>query len=405
MGKSSYNFFTNEGSLRTLSTQERKINLQRLLLFKHLFSQGQANCGELSDALNISYPNALNLLQRLTKEGFIKSNEQKRNKIFSINENNELLTLTIQVGIKKSYATLNDQFYDKKEEKSIDNIVSPIKDLGQGLQAIYGSIIKTLKLAQKDIIGVSFILPPFSEFRGNFPTPEALQDLESELQSYSKKFISIINYSNAIQRATYEKYKLKLNNSLIITINNEVGLAIVSNGRMNNREHFPGSEFGHFPIKNNGTLCSCGKKDCLETQISYFAIIKQINHELSKGVKSLIEPDNHCIQNIIDKALAGDQLAIDTIYKAGNILGKAISILVQLIDPSEVLIVSELSRSSNVFSNGIFSGLNLYCPLKKTNQLKIIFEKNNSDKLVLGSFYTIWDKIFRKKQSELQISA
>ena len=174
---------------------------------------------------------------------------------------------------------------------------------------------------------------------------------------------------------------------------------------MNNRKHFPGSEFGHFPIKNNGTLCSCGKKDCLETQISYFAIIKQINHELSKGPKSLIEPDNYCIQNVIDKALAGDQLAIDTIYKAGNILGKAISILVQLIDPSEVLIVSELSRSSNIFSNGIFSGLNLYCPLKKTNQLKIIFEKNNSDKLVLGSFYTIWDKIFRKKQSELQISA
>ena len=81
--------------MRTLSNQERKINLQRLLLFKHLFSQGQAHCGELSDALNISYPNALNLLQRLTKEGFIKSNEQKRNKIFSINEHNELLTLTI----------------------------------------------------------------------------------------------------------------------------------------------------------------------------------------------------------------------------------------------------------------------------------------------------------------------
>ena len=184
-----------------------------------------------------------------------------------------------------------------------------------------------------------------------------------------------------------------------------MGLAIISNGEMNYRKHFPGSEFGHFPIQNNGTLCSCGKKDCLETQISYSAIIKQINQKLSEGAKSLIIPDNNCIQKVVDKALAGDQLAIDTIYKAGYTLGKAISILVQLIDPAEILIVSELSRSRNIFSNGISSGLNLFCPLQKTTQLEMTFEQDISAKLVLGSFHTIWDKIFLKKQSDLKIPA
>ena len=77
-----------------------------------------------------------------------------------------------------------------------------------------------------------------------------------------------------------------------------LGSAIVTGRRVYEGELKKAAEIGHFIIQKDGELCSCGRRGCLETKISFNAIKKDISAVFSKektpGLYSMLDgnPDN-----------------------------------------------------------------------------------------------------------------
>ena len=111
---------------------------------------------------------------------------------------------------------------------------------------------------------------------------------------------------------------------------------MILNGRLYRGTTGFAGEFSHIKMVDDGSLCICGKKGCLETIASANALIayakegisnkvvSQLNSAMPNGEKDL------SVENIISAAKAGDEFSISILSKVGVALGKGLSYIIQL---------------------------------------------------------------------------
>ncbi len=125
---------------------------------------------------------------------------------------------------------------------------------------------------------------------------------------------------------------------LTVTIGRGVGLGIVVGGDLYRGARGGAGEFGHVTVVDDGPLCTCGKRGCLEALVADPALVRQ-------AVESgLLEPDGSIadgIERLRALADAGDPAARAIYARAGAILGRAVAGLINVLSPKLVLVSGE----------------------------------------------------------------
>ncbi len=148
-----------------------------------------------------------------------------------------------------------------------------------------------------------------------------------------------------------------IDNFLVVTIEDGVGMGIVVNGQLYTGEKGMAAEFGHVVIKPDGNPCRCGKKGCIEAYISNFSIISQAA-DILKQDRTLLK-----YEHVVAAAKKGNSKIKKLFNHAGELLGNGISGLIQIFSPKRI-----------IFSGrGVESGELLFAPMKK--QLKSLTNK------------------------------
>jgi predicted NBD/HSP70 family sugar kinase len=88
-------------------------------------------------------------------------------------------------------------------------------------------------------------------------------------------------------------------------------------------------EMGHIPIVPNGRKCHCGRRGCLETVASEWALIERISEKLERPVD---------FEEVMALALKGDKLVRSEINRLCKYLAIAIAHVVNLFDPQCVFV-------------------------------------------------------------------
>jgi len=111
-------------------------------------------------------------------------------------------------------------------------------------------------------------------------------------------------------------------------------------------------------------LCYCGKRGCLETIASGVYLVNQAKADISAGVPTLlnglVDLDDLQPQHIIEVANKGDQYAIDLISSLGRNLGKAISMLMQILNPESIVLSGKFAKAGSLITIPIQQSLNTY---------------------------------------------
>lgn len=108
-----------------------------------------------------------------------------------------------------------------------------------------------------------------------------------------------------------------------------IGSAHFIAGKLHRGLHGGAGEIAHCTIELNGTPCRCGKRGCLDTIASVNAIMEMAREE-NLSLTSLAELER--------LAANGSAAAIRILHRAGSALGLGIAHLIQIIDPSLILI-------------------------------------------------------------------
>jgi glucokinase-like ROK family protein len=107
-------------------------------------------------------------------------------------------------------------------------------------------------------------------------------------------------------------------------------------------------EIGHMAIDPHGDPCICGLRGCLATLVGGVALVARARKRLADHPDSLLAGTEISLDSIEDAALAGDALALELVREAAGHLGVALAGMLNLLNPSMVILGGGLSRLGEV---------------------------------------------------------
>lgn len=151
-------------------------------------------------------------------------------------------------------------------------------------------------------------------------------------------------------------------NTLILNIGRGMGMSIIANRKIIVGSSGFAGEFGHMQFTGNqGRLCICGKRGCLETEVSGKALETDMIEAMSAGgLSSVFQPDRIGgirYDDIIEAANNGDQLSASLLQVQGEKLGTALGNIVNLLNPETIVISGKYARVDSFFRDAVRYGL------------------------------------------------
>ncbi len=127
-----------------------------------------------------------------------------------------------------------------------------------------------------------------------------------------------------------------------------IGCGLLINGQIYSGVTGSAGEIGHITIDENGPVCQCGNRGCLEAMAGGRAIALRAIESIRRGQRTLlteIQPaDQITSQDVISAARRGDLFAQHLMIDAGSHLGTAVAGLVNLFNPGMVVIGGGLAQ-------------------------------------------------------------
>ena len=124
-----------------------------------------------------------------------------------------------------------------------------------------------------------------------------------------------------------------------VMLSSGVGAGLLFAGQLYRGWGGAAGEIGHTIVDEQGAICHCGNRGCLETQAATWAVLELLR--ASHG-------DDLSIQEVIRLASDGDVACQRVVADAGRHVGVAIANLVSLFNPARVIVGGELSVAGDI---------------------------------------------------------
>lgn len=140
-----------------------------------------------------------------------------------------------------------------------------------------------------------------------------------------------------------------LSDFAVVTIEHGVGMGVVINHRIYRGAQGLGMELGHTKVQLDGALCRCGQRGCLEAYVADYALAREATTALNwvgKDGQSI----NVLLESLYDHAKAGNTAARSIFRRAGRYLAVGLSNVVNLFDPSLIILSGERMRYDYLYA-------------------------------------------------------
>jgi predicted NBD/HSP70 family sugar kinase len=134
---------------------------------------------------------------------------------------------------------------------------------------------------------------------------------------------------------------------LFLYIGLGVGSGIILDNRIYRGKNGVSGEFGHITVKENGPLCKCGNRGCLEALVSTNAILARVRELIAAGVYTTLAslPDSDRtlgLPQVCRAAMEGDKLATIVVAEIEESVGIGVADLINIFDPGTVILAGEV---------------------------------------------------------------
>lgn len=183
-----------------------------------------------------------------------------------------------------------------------------------------------------------------------------------------------------------------------------VGGGLILNGKLFEGNEFKAGELGHMHVEEDGPLCGCGNRGCLESYSSKKGMAKYILAEIEKGRPSQMGEaidENGVFKSKFLKAAAdaGDEVALEAIDRACHYLAMATGSIINAISPDCVIYGGGVIEAmGDVFLEKILAEVDKYAMPAIRPSVKILRASLGDYSNIYGSLALIKAAEKRKKK-------
>jgi len=145
-------------------------------------------------------------------------------------------------------------------------------------------------------------------------------------------------------------------NLAFIKVGSGIGAGLIINQQIYGGNSGSAGEIGHLTVDENGPLCACGNHGCLEAFAGGHAIASQGRKLVASGKRTLLSEkglDSLTARDVVEAARRGDLAAQEIIKRSGTFIGIAIAGLINLINPSTVIIGGGVAQVGDLLTGPI----------------------------------------------------
>ncbi|WP_349681739.1 ROK family protein [Sphingobacterium sp. UBA7249] len=331
---------------------------------------------EIANSLSRSIPSVTKQINGLLKKDIIVENGYAAStggrKAIQYTLNEDLNHIVISIAIDQFYTSIASSNLKAEVLYTENNIPIDLRD-HKASESIIDSIVNFIASAQIEthlVIGIGISMPGFvnseTGLNESYSEGAPLYNLREQIELKFNIPVVIDNDSRCVAWAE-KKFGAaqESHHSLVINLNWGVGLGILINDDIFKGTSGYAGEFSHIPLSDTLTLCSCGKRGCLEVEASISAAIRNIQRDIKKGEYSIygkLEKEHiNKVEALIEAIHIGDQVAINNIGKIGYLLGKGISTLIHILNPHRIIISGRGAEIGQILAPHIQVAVNEYC--------------------------------------------
>jgi len=259
-------------------------------------------------------------------------------------------------------------------------VESPVHDDNgeNALYLVYQMIDQLMKKKIKPIVGIGVGTPGLVNTREGVVVNAVnleWQDLPLS-QLLEKKYkvpVRVLNDSQAaaIGEFVYGGAHAPDENMVVVNVIHGIGAGILINGRLFQGDGGGAGEIGHVVVQENGELCRCGKRGCLETVASARAVVKQVKMNSLADVVSSFDAGNATTNAVIENA--------------GRYLGVSLANLIATLNIQKIVLTGDMTRFGEKWLNAVSDSMQTGAFSRMTEDTKLEIGKLDYRACILGA--------------------
>ncbi len=401
---------------------EKKNQGFKLKLIKALIANKGMTNAAICKHLKISAPKTLELINVLAQAGILEQNEKGdsiggRKPILNKLKGDTFFILSVEVELFRVKMTIVDNTNTFGHSSSTPFSLTRDWTSAIELHRLLSDFIAVSNVPLASILAIGISMPGLiNHHDGRNYTYMANDDEQVSLQEYfSMQFGKPTFIINDVKSAAIAELKFGLakqkKDVLVILMDWGIGLGIIMDGQLRNGAAGFSGEMGHIPIAEDGALCYCGKKGCLETVASGVALVRMAKEGIQSGQDSLLNalPANEIEHiephQVIEAANKGDQYAISILSSIGEKLGKGVATLIQLFNPELIILGGKIAEANQYITIPIQQAINTYCMTQLRNIARVELSKLGADAGAKGIAHIAFEEYFDQLIADIEANA
>jgi len=395
------------------SKVDKKNEIRRILILRALLDNGPLSLTDLAKMTGMTLPVASNIVAHLRKKKQVVQSKEKSatqaGRPPSIVKLNGEAGFILGIDIGRLFTNfiildLETNIVGDTRRKSItlSNDIKLIEDLEREIKVV----LSEAKVSWSKLLGIGISLPGIVKVKGKEGLGETYFNFgdASAREILSKRFNKPVHIEHDLEAMAFgERWfgaAKEVDNALCVNIGWGLGLGIIIDGEVYYGENGYAGEFGHIQVVQDGELCYCGKKGCLETVASGRAITQIARDRIAKEATTIMTKDQHLRIDQIDAeavlraASLGDQFSIEILEEAGRHLGAGIGILINLLNPALIILGGGVSMASPFLLESVRAGAMKHSLVNSNRDVKFTISSLGNKAGALGVAVYLAEDLF-----------
>ena len=345
-------------------------------IISYYLNNSSSTIPELSKELNLSVPTIAKVIAEMCEDGYLincgkmDTSKGRSPAIYGLAPESGYF---VGVDLMNSGLNLGLMNFNGELVKLDMDVPYHYRNSQEGLDELCGYVtdfIEQLDVAKDRILNIGVNVPgrvnpemghSFSRF--NFDE-RPLVDIMAEKIGCS---VYIDNDTRSMTYGEMTKGVVKgEKNVIFVNLSWGIGCGLILNGELYTGKSGFSGELGHFPCFDNEVLCHCGKRGCLETEISGMALHHNLLQCVKEGRQTSLSEQimnddaSLTLDDIIEATLKEDLLCIELVEDIGQKLGRYLAGLINLLNPEMVIIGGSLARTGDSVLQPVKSAVRKY---------------------------------------------
>ncbi|NHA07104.1 ROK family protein [Mucilaginibacter sp. HC2] len=390
------------------------------MIIKTLYFNKAMSCAGLSELFDKSIPSIAKAVNELMDEGFVvedgyaPSSGGRRPLMYSVKAN----TMYI-LAIALDQLTARIQLFDLLNNAVAEMVTFELKLLNNSdalgkLTAEINSYIKNSGIAKEKIAGMGIGMPGFINVTEgiNYTYLDAGGESLTAYLTAKTGITTYIDNDSSLIALAEQKFGIakSQNEVMVINLGWGIGLGMIVNGKLFRGYNGFAGELSHIPLSEDGALCECGKRGCLEAEASMLVVARKAIAGIQQGrITSLKYNSNDNDHSklmgdaVLEAANNGDQFAIELLSDAGYKIGKALAILIHIMNPANIVLSGRGAKVAKILMAPIQQALHKYCIPRLAGGTELLVSELGFDAELIGAAVLVmenFDKNVKTKMSK-----